>query len=55
MKWYESPEYDRRDPMNFPDLRSGPQRRVGTEVEFDTAQMKWVSRPIKVYVAASHV
>jgi hypothetical protein len=54
MKWYDASEYDRPQQMTFPDLRGGPQRRIGTEVSYDTAQARWVSTPIKVYVGPSH-
>jgi hypothetical protein len=52
--WWEAPEYDKRAPMDYPDLRGGRQKRVGTDVRFDTALRRWVSTPIRVYVGASH-
>lgn len=52
MKWWEAPEYGRNQGMSFPDLRDGPQRRVGTSVEFKDG--RWVSAPIRVYVGPSH-
>jgi hypothetical protein len=53
VKWWEAPEYDRRQPMNFPDRRGDRQRRVGKHVEF--ADGRWRSTPIRVYVGpASH-
>lgn len=51
--WWMAPEYGRANPMNFPDLRDGPQQRVGTEVAYEDG--RWVSRPIRVYVGPSHV
>jgi hypothetical protein len=52
MKWWNAPEYDRRQPMNFPDRRDDPQARVGTSVEYSDG--RWVSTPIRVYVGPSH-
>lgn len=52
MKWWEAPEYDKRQPMNFPDGRDGPQARVGTDVAY--VDGRWVSTPVRVYVGPSH-
>ena len=54
MKWWEAPEYDRKQPMDFPDLRgSTPMRRIGTEVAY--VDGRWVSTPVRIHVGPSFV
>jgi hypothetical protein len=54
VKWWEAPEYDRKQPMDFPDLRgSTPMRRIGTEVAY--VDGRWVSTPVRIYVGPSVV
>jgi hypothetical protein len=60
VKWWEAPEYDRKQPMDFPDLRaSTPMRRIGKDVYFlvdaKTHTARWVSVPIRIYVGPSFV
>jgi len=50
--WWEAPEYDKRQPMNFPAPSDGPQARVGTTVEY--VDGRWVATPIRVFVGPSH-
>jgi hypothetical protein len=52
VKWWEAPEYDRRQPMNFPDNRGTlRQRRIRTDVEYRGG--RWVSTPVRIYVGPS--
>lgn len=52
MKWWEAPQYDKGQDMKFPDLRSGPMRRIATSVEYRDG--RWASTPIRVYVGPSY-
>jgi hypothetical protein len=52
LKWWESKEYDRAQAMNFP-AAGGRMRRIGKTVSYDTAQGRWVSTPIRVYIGPS--
>lgn len=54
--WWDAPEYGKAKAMTFPAPKEKARmRRVGTDVRYDDAAKKWVSTPIRVYVAASHV
>ena len=35
--------------MTFPRKDNGTERRVGLEVEYSTAEKKWISRPIMIF------
>lgn len=55
MKWWEAPEYDRRQPMNFPAPDPhAPMARIGTEVAYDDQTKRWVATPIRIFVGPSH-
>jgi len=55
VKWWEAPEYDKRQPMNFPDRRDAPMRRIGTDVSYDEKAKRWVATPVRIYVGPSFV
>lgn len=53
MKWWEAPEWGRQQAMHFPEPGTRRMRRIGTDVQYDTAQRRWVSSPIRIHIGPS--
>lgn len=51
--WWQAPEWGRQQAMHFPEPGTRRMRRIGTDVQYDTAQRRWVSSPIRIHIGAS--